>query len=118
MEKKGCALSEIHNRIPISLYGHEFELIEYRLAWGEDRVYFLDATGQLQRLPASWTNVVAEDPFVVVAAGVTIYRISNWCQGVFVTVFVLIICLFFSKQLQFTALLVTYFLSVGLYQNG
>ena len=62
------------------LRGHEFELIEYRQAWGEDRVYFLDASGQLQRLPASWTNVAAEDPFVVVAAGRSPLRVPELVQ--------------------------------------
>jgi hypothetical protein len=62
------------------LCGHEFELIEYRQAWGEDRVYFLDASEQLQRLPASWTNVSAEDPFVVVAAGRSPLRVAELMQ--------------------------------------
>ena len=51
------------------LCGHEFELIEYRQAWGEDRVYFINPLGQLQRLPASWTDVVDVDPFVAESAG-------------------------------------------------
>jgi hypothetical protein len=29
----------------------------------------MDSSGRLQRLPASWTDVVGDDPFVVVAAG-------------------------------------------------
>lgn len=59
------------------LHGYKFELIEYRVAWGEDRVYFLDASGQLQRLPASWTDVVGEDPFVTVAAGRSPLRVRE-----------------------------------------
>lgn len=59
------------------LCGHEFELIEYRQAWGEHRVYFLDASEQLQRLPASWTNIVAEDSFVAVAAGRSPLRVAE-----------------------------------------
>jgi hypothetical protein len=43
-------------------------MIEIRHAWGEERVYFLDSSGHMRRLPTSWTNVV-EDPFVIVAAG-------------------------------------------------
>jgi hypothetical protein len=57
-------------------FGREFELVEYRCAWGEDRVYFLDSSGQLQRLPASWTDVVGEDPFVAMAAGRSPLRVD------------------------------------------
>ena len=62
------------------LYGYEFELIEYRRTWGEDRVYFLDSSGHLQRLPASWTDVGGEDPFVVVAAGRSPLRLEDLLQ--------------------------------------
>lgn len=59
------------------LCGQEFELIEYHQAWGEDRVYFQDSSGQLQRLPAAWTDVVGEDPFIVVAAGRSPLRVAE-----------------------------------------
>ena len=59
------------------LCGRELELIEYRQAWGEERVYFLDSSGQLQRLPASWTDVVGEDPFVAVSAGRSPLRVEE-----------------------------------------
>jgi hypothetical protein len=62
------------------LCGHEFEIVEYRKAWGEDRVYFLDASGVLQRLPASWTNVAAEDPFLAIAAGRSPLRVAELTQ--------------------------------------
>lgn len=51
--------------------------MEYRHAWGEERVYFLDSSGQVQRLPASWTDVVGEDPFVAVAAGRSPLRVED-----------------------------------------
>ena len=59
------------------LFGHKFELIEYRRAWGENRVYFLDLSGQLQHLPASWTDVAGEDPFVALAAGRSPFRVEE-----------------------------------------
>jgi hypothetical protein len=62
------------------LYGCEFEMIEYRHAWGEERVYFLDSSGHMQRLPASWTDVAGEDPFVVVAAGRSHFRVTELLQ--------------------------------------
>ena len=55
-------------------------MIEYRQAWGENRVYFLDSSGQMQRLPASWTDVVGEDPFVAVAAGRSPLRLEDLLQ--------------------------------------
>jgi hypothetical protein len=51
------------------LSGRDFEFVEYRQNWGEDRVYLHDADGQLFSLPAAWTDAAAADPFVVVAAG-------------------------------------------------
>jgi hypothetical protein len=51
------------------LFGEEYELVVYRHNWGEDRVYFHNCEGTLCSLPASWTNAIAPDPFVVIAAG-------------------------------------------------
>lgn len=59
------------------LHGHKFEMIEYRHAWGEERAYFLDSTGQMQRLPAAWTDVARVDPFVTVAAGRSSLRVED-----------------------------------------
>ena len=51
------------------LAGREYEFVEHRQNWGEDRVYVHDEDGQLFSLPAGWTDAAAADPFVVVAAG-------------------------------------------------
>jgi hypothetical protein len=51
------------------LAGRDFEFIEHRLNWGEDRVCLRDGNGELFSLPAGWTDAVALDPFVVIAAG-------------------------------------------------
>ena len=50
------------------LAGRDFEFVEHRQNWGEDRVCLHDEDGQLFSLPAGWTDVAA-DPFVVIAAG-------------------------------------------------
>ncbi len=50
------------------LSGREFELLEYRKAWGEDRVYFRDQKGRLHHMPVGWTSVKVPDPFAMVAA--------------------------------------------------
>jgi hypothetical protein len=51
------------------LCGQDFEFVAYRQNWGEDRVHLHDENGQLFSLPAGWTDAVAADPFVVIAAG-------------------------------------------------
>ena len=56
------------------LFGRELEFVKRRRNWQSDRVYFFDEAGELGCLPAEWTDVVAEDPFVVVAAGRSPFR--------------------------------------------
>lgn len=51
------------------LSGWDFEFVEHRLNWGEDRVYLRDGNGELFCLPAAWTDAAAPDPFTVIAAG-------------------------------------------------
>jgi hypothetical protein len=51
------------------LVGKDFEFIEHKLNWGEDRVWLRDGNGELFSLPAGWTDAVAPDPFTVIAAG-------------------------------------------------
>jgi Family of unknown function (DUF5372) len=50
-------------------------LVIYRQNWGEERVWFHDAEGQLISLPAVWTSVVVEDAFVAVSAGRSMFRV-------------------------------------------
>ncbi len=51
------------------LAGRDFEFVEHRQNWGEDRVYLRDGDGCLFCLPAGWTDAVGPDPFTVIAAG-------------------------------------------------
>ena len=57
--------------------GREFELVAYKNAWGEKRVYFYGEQQQLLTIPASWTDVVAADPFLAVAAGRALFRTKD-----------------------------------------
>jgi hypothetical protein len=59
------------------LAGQEFEFVKRRRNWRKDRVYFFDGDGELVSLPAEWTDVVAADPFVVVAAGRSPFHMSG-----------------------------------------
>ena len=51
------------------LAGREFEFVEARQNWGEDRVVLHDEHGVLFSQPTGWTDAGAVDPFVVIAAG-------------------------------------------------
>jgi len=48
-----------------------------RAALFRTRVWFHDANGRLRALPSSWTSVVGEDPFNVVAAGRALFRVEE-----------------------------------------
>ena len=48
--------------------------MSYHNNWGEDKVWFHEREGRLHSLPAGWTDVVAVDPFVIVAAGRSLFR--------------------------------------------
>jgi hypothetical protein len=62
------------------LRGRTFQLVDCRQTWGEDRVYFHDDSGQLTRLPRQWTDVVPDDPTVVVSAGWVHFRYHDLCR--------------------------------------
>jgi len=52
-------------------------LVIYRQNWGEERVWLHDAEGRLISLPALWTSVIAEDAFVAVSAGRSMFRVAE-----------------------------------------
>jgi hypothetical protein len=56
------------------LQGQQFVLVQVRLNWGEERVYYLDAHERLRSIPLSWTNLAAPDPFVTLATGRAYFR--------------------------------------------
>jgi hypothetical protein len=59
------------------LFQQEFEVVSYRQNWGEDRAWFHDNNGRLQSIPANWSDAAEVDPFVVVAAGRSSFRITD-----------------------------------------
>jgi hypothetical protein len=59
------------------LCGREFELVTYKKAWGEDRVYFRDETARLHHVPVGWTSVVEPDAFSTTAAGRCRFRTDD-----------------------------------------
>lgn len=52
-----------------SLYGQQFEPVEFRSNWGEERVYYHEANGRLKSLPAYWTSRCAPDPVIAITDG-------------------------------------------------
>ena len=48
-----------------------------RQTWGEDRVYFYDDGGELEALPARWTDAGVPDAFRVVSAGRAHFRTED-----------------------------------------
>jgi len=52
----------------------EFELVTYLHTWGEHRAYFHKEGEHLVSVPATWTDIVAEDPVVQLAAGRALFR--------------------------------------------
>ena len=59
------------------LFQQEFEAVSYRQNWGEDRVWFHDKNGRLHSVPTGWTDAAPVDPFVVVAAGRSLFRVVD-----------------------------------------
>jgi len=59
------------------LVGHEIDFVEHRENWGESRVYYRDGRGYLTSLPACWTSIIPEDPFVVASAGRSRFRVTD-----------------------------------------
>ena len=57
--------------------GEVFVLVCVRRTWGEDRVFFFDGDGVQRSLPSGWTDVGDPDPFVVVAAGRSRFRVVD-----------------------------------------
>jgi hypothetical protein len=58
-------------------HGKQFVLLGVRQTWSEDRVFFLDADGVQHSLPVGWTDVVAPDVFVTLAAGQSPFRLAD-----------------------------------------
>jgi len=56
------------------LFSQEFDLVMRGQNWREDRAWFHDSAGRLRSVPANWTDLVADDPFNVVAAGRAPFR--------------------------------------------
>jgi hypothetical protein len=59
------------------LSGKSYHLLAYKHTWGEDRVYYHDEDGKLSQVPVSYTNAIEPDPYVVVNAGQSAFRVLD-----------------------------------------
>ena len=59
------------------LSGREFVFIGLQHNWGEYRVRYFDEDGAPRSLPASWTDAVPLDAFVMTAAGRSVHHIDQ-----------------------------------------
>jgi len=56
-------------------------MVGFAHTWGEHRVFFREpGQTRVHSLPATWTDVVAPDPFVVLAAGRSYFRPEDLLQ--------------------------------------
>jgi hypothetical protein len=64
----------------VPLHGQPFALLDRHQGWNEDRVYFEDGHGCLQSIPAKWTDVVTDDPSVVIGARRAPFRADDLAE--------------------------------------
>lgn len=57
--------------------GRRLELLESRREWGQWRLYYRTKTGQRACIPAAWTDLGPQDPFVEQARGRAVARIGD-----------------------------------------
>ena len=59
------------------LLNKEFEIHSIKTPHGERRVYFYNSEGHIASVPLEWTDVEPPDPFVVISAGRSFFRIKD-----------------------------------------
>lgn len=59
------------------LCGQDLDVVMRRVQWGEERVFYRDPRGHRASLPASWTSLVPEEPYVAVGGGRSLFRVQD-----------------------------------------
>ena len=57
--------------------GREFDVVTFRQNWGDERVYIRGPDDQLISLPVAWTSMGTVSPFVVIAAGRSLFQFED-----------------------------------------
>ena len=52
-------------------------MVTRKLNWGEDRVFYYDASGKLKSLLTNVTDVIARDAFECISAGRSAFRVDD-----------------------------------------
>ena len=61
--------------------GQDYEMVGFAHTWGEHRVFFRKpGQTRIHSLPATWTDAIEPDPFVVVSAGRAHFRPAELLQ--------------------------------------
>ena len=64
------------------LSGREFELLDLRGPRGHEQVFFQAGRSRVSLIPLAWTSMAAGDPFVVLAAGRSWFRVAELLEMV------------------------------------
>jgi len=59
------------------LYSNQYGLVGYRRSWGHECVDLHDKQERLLTVPIGWTDAADPDPFVVVAASRSCFRVED-----------------------------------------
>ena len=59
------------------LFDREFEVVDHLSNSGERYVFFHRDDGQRECIPARWTSLAEMDPFVILAAGRSLFRVED-----------------------------------------
>jgi hypothetical protein len=59
------------------LKNQEFEFINLKQTWGQDRVFFRDSKSKIVSIPTNWTDYYEEIPFIKQAKGRAILDFKN-----------------------------------------
>jgi hypothetical protein len=62
------------------LYGKEFEIIEYRCGWEEERVWFYKQDETVGTIPLAWTNLRPPDPYLDMEEVHSPFRVEDLLQ--------------------------------------
>ncbi len=58
-------------------HSKQYELVNYRKSWGHELVDLHDGKDGIITVPIGWTDAADPDPFVVVSAGRSHFRIED-----------------------------------------
>jgi hypothetical protein len=75
VEGRGEAFQVTHPYHP--LFGQKFKGLAYWVRGAEKRVYFRDVGRRIASIPLAFTSLAAPDPFLVVSAGRSHFRVGD-----------------------------------------